>query len=48
MLPLAYFPPKVTKLGMYGVRWVIVPETVVGAVTLTLYFRTGRWKHKRL
>jgi len=41
---LAYFPPKVTELGVYRVRWAIVPETVVGAVTLTLYFRTGRLK----
>jgi len=48
MQPLAYFPPEVTKLGMYGVRWVIVPETVAAAVAVTLYFRTGRWKHKRL
>jgi Na+-driven multidrug efflux pump len=41
MLPLAYFLPKVTKIGVYEVRWAIVPETVVGAVTLTLYFRAG-------
>ena len=42
MLPLAYFPPKVTELGVYEVRWAIVTEMVIGAVTLTLYFQTER------
>ena len=47
-LPLAYFLPQFTSLGMYGVRWAIVAGMVVGAVTYATYFRLGRWKRKRI
>ncbi len=48
VLPLAYFLPKITELGMYGIRWAIVSEVVVGAIVFTIYFRTGRWKRKKI
>ncbi len=47
-MPLAYFLPRVTNLGAYGVRWAIVAGMVVGAVAYTTYFRMGRWKRKRV
>ncbi len=47
-LPLAYFLPKVTDLGVYGVCWAMVAGIVSGAVAFLLYFRTGRWKRKRV
>ena len=47
-LPLAYFLPRVTNLGMYGVGWAIVTGVVMGAVALIIYFRLGRWKHKKV
>jgi len=47
-LPLAYFLPQVTTLGMYGVRWAIVAGMIVGAVAYAIYFRLGRWKRKRV
>ena len=47
-LPLAYFLPKVGDLGVYGVRWAIVSGLLFGAVAYLLYFRTGRWKRKRV
>jgi len=47
-LPLAYFLPKVTDLGVYGVRWALVAGMVVGAAAFTIYFRVGRWKRKRV
>jgi len=47
-IPLAYLLPEVTDLGVYGVRWAIVVAIAVGAVAYILYFRTGRWKRKRL
>lgn len=47
-LPLAYFLPKVSDLGVYGVRWALVAGMVVGAAAFTLYFRAGRWKRKSI
>ena len=48
MLPLAYFLPRITDLGVYGIRWALVAEVVVGAVGYTAYFKLGRWKHKKV
>jgi putative MATE family efflux protein len=45
-IPLAYFLPRITGLGVYGVRWGIVAGTVGAAVIYTIYFSTGRWKSK--
>ena len=47
-LPLAYYLPQITTLGVYGVRWAIVVNMVVGAVAYAIYFGRGRWKHKRV
>ncbi len=47
-LPLAYFLPQVTDLGVYGIRWAMVAGIVSGAVAFLIYFRTGRWKRKRV
>ncbi|MFC1928850.1 MATE family efflux transporter [Chloroflexota bacterium] len=48
MIPLAFFLPRVTDLGMYGVRWAMVAGMFVGAVAYITYFRLGRWKRKRV
>jgi putative MATE family efflux protein len=48
MLPLAYFLPQITNLGVYGVRWAMVASTILGAVAFTTYFKLGRWKHKKI
>ena len=45
-LPLAFSLPRVTNLGVYGVRWAIVIGIFVRAVIFTTYFRLGRWKRK--
>jgi len=47
-LPLAYFLPKVTDMGVYGVRWAMVAGMAVPAVALTIYFKLGRWKQKQI
>ena len=47
-LPLAYFLPHVTDMGELGVRWAMVIGLVVAGVAYLAYFRTGRWKRKRL
>ena len=47
-IPLAYYLPKITDLGVYGVRWAMVAAMVVGAISYTTYFRLGRWKRKQV
>jgi putative MATE family efflux protein len=47
-LPLAFFLPRVTDLGVYGVRWAIVIGMAVGAIAYLIYFKLGRWKRKRV
>ncbi|MFC1948914.1 MATE family efflux transporter [Chloroflexota bacterium] len=47
-VPLAYFLPRVTDLGVYGIRWARVAGMVAAAVALVAYFKTGRWKRKRV
>ena len=40
--------PRVTGLGVLGVRWAIVAGTFAAAVAYVVYFRMGRWKKKRV
>jgi putative MATE family efflux protein len=47
-IPLAYFIPKYTSLGVYGIRWAIVSSAVFGAIAYTVYYRLGRWKNKEV
>ena len=48
MLPLVFFLPRVTDLGVYGIRWAIVANMAVGAAVYLAYFALGRWKRKRV
>ena len=47
-LPLAFLLPRVTALGVYGVRWAMVSGVIVAVVAYITYFRLGRWKHKKV
>ena len=47
-VPMAYILPKVTDLGVYGVRWGIATAVVMRAMIYTVYFRHGRWRHKKV
>ena len=47
-LPMAYFLPKVTNLGVYAVRWAIVTHLAVAAAGYLAYWRYGRWKRKKV
>jgi putative MATE family efflux protein len=48
LLPLAYFLPQLTGIGVYAIRWAQVAEIAVMAVGFTIYFRSGRWKRKKV
>ncbi len=47
-ITLAYFLPRVTGLGVYGVRWAMVIGILVRAVIYSVYFKAGRWKSKKV
>jgi putative MATE family efflux protein len=47
-VPLAYFLPRVTNLGVYGVRWGIVIAIAMRSVIYSIYFKMGRWKRKKV
>ena len=47
-LPMAYFLPRLTDLGVYGVRWAIVAGMIAASIGYTTYFSTGRWKRKQV
>lgn len=46
LIPLAVILPRITNLGVYGVRWAIVASLFTSAVASLIYFKTGRWKKK--
>ncbi len=47
-VPLAYSIPRISNLGVYGVRWGMVSGNVMRAVIYTIYFKLGRWKRKQV
>jgi putative MATE family efflux protein len=47
-LPLAYFLPKIGNLGVYGVRWAMAIALAMRGIVYMVYFRTDRWKHRRV
>jgi len=47
-IPFAYFLPKWTDWGVIGIRWAMTASTVVGGVANIIYFRTGKWKTRRV
>ncbi len=47
-LPLAFFLPQITNLGVYGVRWGIAAGLICNGIAQTIYFSFGRWKRKNV
>jgi putative MATE family efflux protein len=47
-IPLAYYLPQKTDLGVYGIRWAIAAGSIISAIAYTAYYRTGRWKRKEV
>jgi len=47
-IPLAYFLPRWTDLGVFGIRWAMVAALAARAVAYVIYFRAGRWKRKKI
>jgi putative MATE family efflux protein len=46
-IPLGWYLSH-TSLGVFGVRWAVVCGGFINMVAYTLYFRSGRWKNKRI
>jgi putative MATE family efflux protein len=47
-VPLAYFLPKWTDLGVFGVRWAMVVALAGRAITYIIYIRLGRWRRLKI
>jgi putative MATE family efflux protein len=47
-LPLAYFLSRIPDMGVYGIRWAMVSSVLAGASIFIVYFRSGRWRQKRI
>jgi putative MATE family efflux protein len=47
-IPVAFVLSRYTGLGVYGIRWAMVVSTAVGTIVYFIYFRLGRWKHKKV
>lgn len=47
-IPLAYYLPKYTSFGVVGIRWALTASTITGAAANFIYFRTGKWKTRRV
>jgi len=47
-MPLAYFLPGMTHLGVYAVRLSVVISDFIRAIVYAFYFRSRRWQRKRI
>jgi len=47
-LPLAFFLPHITDWGVYGIRWAMAINAILGTSGFVLYYISGRWKKKML
>jgi Na+-driven multidrug efflux pump len=47
-VPLAILLPRIANLGVFGVRWALVADTVSSAIIFIIYFKSGRWKRKKV
>ena len=47
-VPTSYFLSRYTSLGVAGVWWGMVAGVLFRSVVYTIYFRTGRWKAKKV
>jgi putative MATE family efflux protein len=45
---LAYLLPRVTNLGVYGIRWAIVADALSSVIIFVIYLMAGRWKRKKV
>jgi putative MATE family efflux protein len=45
---LAFLLPRITTLGVYGVRWAIVADALSSAIMFIIYLRIGNWKRKKV
>jgi len=48
-IPFAYFLPRWRPdWGVLGIRWAMTASMLVGALANVIYFRTGKWKTRRV
>jgi putative MATE family efflux protein len=48
MILPCYLISKYTNAGIIGIRWILSANVFTGALANVIYFRTGKWKTKRV
>jgi putative MATE family efflux protein len=47
-VPLSFLLTSIDSIGFYGVRWAMVVSSTLGAIAYVIYYRSGRWKRRRV
>jgi putative MATE family efflux protein len=47
-MPLAFFLSRYTSWGVVTIRWAMTASVITGALANIIYFRTGKWKTRRV
>ncbi|MEK7354499.1 MAG: MATE family efflux transporter [Chloroflexota bacterium] len=47
-ITLAFVLSRYTDLGIYGIRWAMVIGITARAIIYGIYFKSGRWQHKKV
>lgn len=48
LIPLGFLLPKVGNLGVFGVRWAMAFGMFLPGIAYIIYFKSGRWKRKKV
>ena len=46
LLPAAYLLPKITGMGVFGIRWAMAGSMILPGIAYVIYFKMGKWKEK--
>jgi Na+-driven multidrug efflux pump len=47
-VPLSFLLTSIDSIGFFGVRWAMVISSTLGAIAYVIYYRSGRWKRRRV
>jgi putative MATE family efflux protein len=47
-VPLSLLLTNIDSVGFYGVRWAMVASSTLGAIAYFVYYRSGRWKRRKV
>jgi putative MATE family efflux protein len=48
LIPMAWANNQFTDFGIWGIRWVLAIRLILGGIIFTIYFWSGKWKHRKV